>query len=57
MTTATFTLDGKSWELPVVRGTEDEVGVDITKLRGLTGAITLDPGFNSTGACERHHLY
>lgn len=57
MTTATFTLDGKSWELPVVRGTEDEVGVDITKLRGLTGAITLDPGFNSTGACESAITY
>jgi citrate synthase len=57
MTTASFTLDGKTYELPVVRGTEDEVGVDITKLRSLSGAITLDPGFNSTGACESAITY
>lgn len=52
MTTASLTLDGSTYELPVVRGTEDEVGIDITRLRSLSGAITLDPGFNSTGACE-----
>ena len=52
MTTASFSLGDKSYDLPVVQGTENEVGVDITKLRSLSGAITLDPGFNSTGACE-----
>lgn len=52
MTTASLTLDGKTYELPVIRGTEDEIGIDIGKLRASSGAITLDPGFNSTGACK-----
>jgi citrate synthase len=52
MTTASFILDGRTYSLPVIRGTENEVGVDIGKLRSESGAITLDPGFNSTGACE-----
>ena len=52
MSTASLTLNGKSWDLPVIRGTEDETAIDITKLLGQTGAITMDPGFNSTGACK-----
>jgi citrate synthase len=49
---ATLTLDGKSVTLPVVRGTEDEVAVDIEKLRAQTGIITMDPGYGNTGACK-----
>ncbi len=52
MATASLTLDGKSYELPVIRGTEDEIAIDIGKLLGQSGAITMDPGFNSTGACR-----
>ncbi len=37
-------------ELPVVVGTEDEVGVDVSSLRAATGAITLDEGFVNTGS-------
>ncbi len=48
---ATLTYDGKSYELPVHIGTEDEVGVDISKLRGESGLITLDDGFANTGSC------
>jgi citrate synthase len=50
--TASLTLDGKPYDLPVVVGSEGEVGVDITQLRSRTGAITLDPGYANTGACE-----
>jgi citrate synthase len=50
--TARLTLDGKEYELPVVVGTEGEVGVDIQQLRAQSGAITLDPGYGNTGACE-----
>jgi citrate synthase len=50
--TARLTLDGKSYDLPVVVGSEGEVGVDITQLRAKSGAITLDPGYANTGACE-----
>ena len=39
-------------DLPIVRGSEDEVGIDIGKLRARTGMVTLDYGFVNTGACE-----
>ena len=50
--TAKLHLDGKDYELPVMVGTEGEVGIDIQSLRSQTGAITYDPGFGSTGACR-----
>ncbi len=50
--TAKLVLDGKELQLPVVVGSEGEVGIDISKLRPQTGAITLDPSFANTGACE-----
>ncbi|HVO30317.1 MAG TPA: citrate synthase [bacterium] len=49
---ATLELNGKKIELPVKTGSEGEVGIDVTKLRDATGAITLDPSFGNTGACE-----
>ena len=51
-TPAKLTLDGKDYELPVVVGSEGEVGVDISQLRAKSGAITLDQGYGNTGACE-----
>ncbi|HEV7515021.1 MAG TPA: citrate/2-methylcitrate synthase, partial [Thermoanaerobaculia bacterium] len=50
--TARLSLDGKSYDLPVVVGSEGEVGIDITQLRAHSGAITLDQGYANTGACE-----
>ena len=50
--TARLILDGEEMELPVTVGTEGETGIDITQLRAKTGAITLDPGYGNTGACE-----
>ena len=49
---AKLTLEGKEVELPLVRGTENEVGIDISKLRAQTGAITLDNGYGNTGSCK-----
>ena len=49
---AILKLDGKEIELPVIRGSENEVAIDIDKLRALTGAITLDPGYKNSGACK-----
>ncbi|MCX2838959.1 citrate synthase [Salinimicrobium sp. MT39] len=49
---ATIKIDGKTYDLPMVVGTEKEVALDITQLRGQSGAITLDPGYKNTGACE-----
>jgi citrate synthase len=50
--TVTLEFEGKTVALPVLRGSEGEVGLDISRLRAATGAITLDPGFGNTGACR-----
>lgn len=51
--TATIEIDGKKYEFPLVKGTENEVAIDISKLRAVTdGVITIDPGFKNTGSCE-----
>lgn len=51
MDNAKLILDGKEYEFPVHIGSEGEVGIDFTKLRSQTGAITLDPGYGNTGSC------
>lgn len=43
--------DGKVVELPIVVGSENEHGLDISKLRAQTGYITVDDGYGNTGAC------
>jgi citrate synthase len=50
--TAKLTYGEKSIDLPVITGTEDESGVDISKLRGQTGLVTYDEGYKNTGACQ-----
>jgi len=47
---AELILGGKSFQLPVVVGTENEKAIDITNLRQETGYITLDSGYKNTGA-------
>jgi citrate synthase len=49
--------NGKEIELPIVRGTEDECAIDISKLRAQTGLITLDYGYVNTGATESAITY
>ncbi len=44
-------------ELPIVRGSEDELGANIGKLRARTGIVTLDNGFLNTGSCESAITY
>ena len=44
--------DGQTIDLPVLTGSENEKGIDISGLRKQTGYITLDPGFVNTGSCE-----
>jgi len=48
---ATLTYNGISTELPVIVGSENERGVNITHLRDQTGLITYDDGFGNTGSC------
>jgi citrate synthase len=50
--TATIEYGGKTVSLPLVTGSEGEIGLDIAQLRNKTGMITLDRGFGNTGACR-----
>ena len=49
---ATLTYNGKTIELPVLIGSENEHGIDIAALRDRTGLITYDDGFGNTGSCQ-----
>ncbi|HLV70840.1 MAG TPA: citrate synthase [Xanthomarina sp.] len=50
---ATIEIKGKTYEFPIIEGTENEVAIDIKNLRSSTeGVITLDPGYKNTGSCE-----
>lgn len=48
--TAKINIQGKELELPLIIGTENEVGIDISNLRGSTQAVTLDVGYKNTGS-------
>lgn len=50
--TAILEIDGNKLELPIIVGSENEVAIDISKLRDLSGVITLDPGYKNSGACK-----
>ncbi|MEO3406276.1 citrate synthase [Mucilaginibacter sp. CAU 1740] len=50
--TAQLILDDKTFELPVIEGTEGEKAIDISKLRDQTGYVTLDIGYKNTGATK-----
>jgi citrate synthase len=47
---AELKVEGKTLELPIVVGTEDEKAIDIRQLRTQTGYVTLDPAYVNTGA-------
>ena len=49
---AKIELEGTIYELPVIVGSENEKAIDISKLRDLTGYITLDTGYKNTGATK-----
>ena len=48
--TVKLTIADKTYELPVVEGSENEKAIDISKLRSQTGYITIDTGFKNTGS-------
>lgn len=49
---ATIEYNGNSFEFPVIKGTEDELAIDIKALRSATKMTTIDPGYKNTGSCE-----
>ena len=52
MSSATIKTKDFEIELPVIQGSENEMGIDISSLRASTGYITLDPGYGNTGSCN-----
>ena len=48
--TAKLIYNENEFEFPVITGTEDESAIDISKLRGQTGVVTIDLGFKNTGS-------
>jgi citrate synthase len=50
--TATLTIDGKSYDLPVLSPTTGPEVIDIRKLYADAGVFTYDPGFTSTASCD-----
>jgi citrate synthase len=48
---AKIELDGKTYTLPTLTGSENEKAVDVSALRANTGYITLDDGYGNTGSC------
>ncbi|WP_010251777.1 citrate synthase [Myroides injenensis] len=55
--TAYIEIDGERYEFPTIVGSENEVAIDILKLRSLTGAITYDPGYKNSGSCKSAITY
>jgi len=49
---AQLIIDGKTYELPLITGSENERAIDINDLLEKAGVITLDPGYKNTGATK-----
>ena len=49
---ARLIVNGQELELPVITGSENEKGIDISSLRAKTGATSLDPAFMNTASTE-----
>ena len=50
--TAELIIDGKSYKLPIVEGTEGETAIDIANLLEEAKVTTLDLGYKNTGATK-----
>jgi citrate synthase len=55
--TARLELEGQTYELPIVIGSEQEKAFDVSQLRAKTGYITLDNGYGNTGSCQSEITY
>ncbi|MCG7518166.1 citrate synthase [Ruegeria sp. Ofav3-42] len=55
--TATLTVHGETYELPVYSPTAGPDVIDIRKLYGDAGVFTYDPGFTSTASCDSTITY
>ena len=55
--TASMTVDGKTFDFPILSGTVGPDVIDIGKLYAQSGMFTYDPGFTSTGSCQSKITY
>ena len=49
---ATLSIDGKEYDLPIYSPTAGPDVLDIRKLYAQAGVFTYDPGFTSTASCD-----
>ena len=49
---ANLNVGNENYEFEFIKGSEDEVAIDISSLRSKTNIITIDPGFKNTGSCK-----
>ncbi|OKY76196.1 MAG: citrate (Si)-synthase [Desulfobulbaceae bacterium DB1] len=54
---AQLTIDGKTYNLPIIVGSEGEKAIDIRTLRAETGYVTIDSGYMNTGSCGSQITY
>jgi len=54
---ATLKIDGKSYDLPIMKGTTGPDVVDVRKFYAESDRFTFDPGFTSTASCESKITY
>ena len=54
---ANLEINGKNLKIPLIKGSEDEIALDISKLRSETGFITIDKGFKNTGSTTSNITY
>ena len=52
-----LSVDGQSMELPRSFATDGSDGLEVGKLLGTTGLVTLDPGFTNTASCTSQITY
>ena len=48
----TLTIGDRTYDCPVITGTENEKAFDIRHLRGETGYVSFDEGYGNTGSCQ-----
>jgi citrate synthase len=54
---AEIRVNGQVYQLPLIRGTENELAIDISSFRAQSGIITIDPGFKNTGSTKSAITY
>jgi len=55
--TAQITIEGKNYDLPIMKGSLGAPGIDVRALHKLSGHFTFDPGYTSTCSTESQITY